>query len=129
MSESPAVPVYRMPSVRCLACELRQFTKDKCSRCGRALPKLDLPKVVIREVEAVKSRVEYIHPAPGAFTVFADPLPKIAELEALYVREALRRCNGDVVLAARLMGMGKTTLYRKLKDILATEKATEAVSA
>jgi DNA-binding NtrC family response regulator len=50
--------------------------------------------------------------------------PKIipmAELEKQTILSAIAELNGDKLQAARLLGIGKTTLYRKLKDY-----ATEA---
>jgi len=40
----------------------------------------------------------------------------IAELEKLTILSAITELNGDKLQAARLLGIGKTTLYRKLKD-------------
>ena len=40
----------------------------------------------------------------------------IAELERLTIMRAITELNGDKLQAARLLGIGKTTLYRKLKD-------------
>jgi len=40
----------------------------------------------------------------------------IAELEKQTILRALTELNGDKLQAARLLGIGKTTLYRKLKD-------------
>ena len=40
----------------------------------------------------------------------------IAELEKQTILNALTQVNGDKMLAARLLGIGKTTLYRKLKE-------------
>lgn len=40
----------------------------------------------------------------------------IAELEKQTILGALAQVNGDKLLAARLLGIGKTTLYRKLKE-------------
>ncbi len=40
----------------------------------------------------------------------------IAELEKHTILNALVQVNGDKMLAARLLGIGKTTLYRKLKE-------------
>jgi DNA-binding NtrC family response regulator len=40
----------------------------------------------------------------------------IAELEKRTILNALAQVNGDKMLAARLLGIGKTTLYRKLKE-------------
>ena len=40
----------------------------------------------------------------------------IAELERQTILNAIRELNGDKLMAARLLGIGKTTLYRKLKE-------------
>ena len=40
----------------------------------------------------------------------------IAALEKVTILNALAQVNGDKMLAARLLGIGKTTLYRKLKE-------------
>jgi two-component system response regulator HydG len=40
----------------------------------------------------------------------------MAELEKQSIMNALTQVNGDKMLAARLLGIGKTTLYRKLKE-------------
>jgi two-component system response regulator HydG len=43
----------------------------------------------------------------------------IAELEKQTILNAITELNGDKLQAARLLGIGKTTLYRKLKDYAA----------
>ena len=45
----------------------------------------------------------------------------IAELEKQTILRAIMELNGDKLQAARLLGIGKTTLYRKLKDCAAQE--------
>jgi len=52
-------------------------------------------------------------PANGAHNNVIVP---IAELEKQTILHALAHLNGDKMLAARLLGIGKTTLYRKLKE-------------
>ena len=52
-------------------------------------------------------------PAPQT----AEPEVKtLAELERDAILNAIRTLNGDKLQAARLLGIGKTTLYRKLKE-------------
>ncbi|HET9784080.1 MAG TPA: sigma-54 dependent transcriptional regulator [Terriglobales bacterium] len=46
----------------------------------------------------------------------AGPVRPLAELEREAIFEALAHVKGDKILAARLLGIGKTTLYRKLKE-------------
>ncbi len=40
----------------------------------------------------------------------------LAEMERNAIVDAIRRLNGDKLQAAKLLGIGKTTLYRKLKE-------------
>jgi DNA-binding NtrC family response regulator len=46
----------------------------------------------------------------------SNELTTIEEMERRYILRALRETNGDKLAAARLLGIGKTTLYRKLKQ-------------
>jgi two-component system response regulator HydG len=45
-----------------------------------------------------------------------DELLPLEELERRAILRALRDAGGDKLAAARLLGIGKTTLYRKLKQ-------------
>jgi DNA-binding NtrC family response regulator len=45
-----------------------------------------------------------------------DVLLPLDELERRAILRALRESGGDKLAAARLLGIGKTTLYRKLKQ-------------
>ena len=44
-----------------------------------------------------------------------EPIVPLRELERLAILRTISACSGDKVLAARLLGIGKTTLYRKLR--------------
>jgi len=61
-----------------------------------------------------------IHCATGTLPVGTDgtnsKILPMAELEKQTILNALAQVNGDKMLAARLLGIGKTTLYRKLKE-------------
>ena len=46
----------------------------------------------------------------------ANKIIPMAELEKQTILNAIAQLNGDKLLAARLLGIGKTTLYRKLKE-------------
>ncbi|MCX5758890.1 MAG: hypothetical protein NTU83_10375 [Candidatus Hydrogenedentes bacterium] len=43
------------------------------------------------------------------------PIPTLDQLEAEHIRAVLRRCKGNHTEAARLLGIGRNTLWRKLK--------------
>jgi DNA-binding NtrC family response regulator len=67
-----------------------------------------------------------IHPSDLPSSVVAKQVPRIstpsaqitpiADLEKHAILGAIAQLNGDRLMAARLLGIGKTTLYRKLKQ-------------
>ncbi|MGH9412920.1 MAG: sigma-54-dependent transcriptional regulator [Terriglobales bacterium] len=71
---------------------------------GNRLEVADLPSY-LQQVRAVS-------PAAGP----PSPVRPIAELEREAIFDALAHVKGDKIQAARLLGIGKTTLYRKLKE-------------
>ena len=109
--------------VRCQKCELAQWRDRKlCRRCGVALPE-PIVKIVERVVERVVLQLssgkdaESV-PVPvlretGATTDF----PTMAEMERRMILAAYQRSNRRPLLAARLLGIGKTTMYRKLREM------------
>ncbi len=53
----------------------------------------------------------------------ADEVLSLAEIEKRAILTTLEQVNGDKLLAARLLDIGKTTLYRKLKEYEMAERA------
>ncbi|HXZ27405.1 MAG TPA: sigma-54 dependent transcriptional regulator [Terriglobales bacterium] len=64
-----------------------------------------------------------VRPLAGPGTPRVVP---IAELEKQAILSTIEQVHGDKLLAARLLGIGKTTLYRKLKEYAAREEPGEA---
>jgi two-component system response regulator HydG len=54
--------------------------------------------------------------ADAGETVDAPPVQSLADLEKQAILGAIRTLHGDKLQAAKLLGIGKTTLYRKLKE-------------
>ena len=130
--------------IRCRNCELVQWSDQvNCRRCGVVLPKA-IVKVVERVVEKIVIRHDpqclhnleqarqLIEEASGRlahqFTESAtqlaleyasqsSPLPTIAEMERTMILAAYQKSNRKPLEAARLLGIGKTTLYRKLREL------------
>jgi two-component system response regulator HydG len=50
------------------------------------------------------------------------PVRSIAEMEKQAILNTIQQLNGDKLMAAKLLGIGKTTLYRKLKEYGIEEK-------
>jgi transcriptional regulator of acetoin/glycerol metabolism len=128
--------------VRCNLCELVQWGhRPNCRRCGTPLPQpvvniveRVVEKVVIRQdpecirtltqvlqlISATTDRViqkgvEAVTPIIVAHVTEADAFPTIAEVERGMILAAYQRSNRRPNEAARMLGIGKTTLYRKLR--------------
>src|SRR5579859_5943878 len=74
---------------------------------GPLIPTTDLPREI--------ANLPLPEPANGNMDLHGGIIP-IAELEKKTILRAISELNGDKLQAARLLGIGKTTLYRKLKD-------------
>jgi transcriptional regulator of acetoin/glycerol metabolism len=83
-----------------------------------------LSKVKTAAAERPKSvQVESMHDvsnsgfadARGNAGVGSSKIVPLAEVERQTILTALERLNGNKLLTARALGIGKTTLYRKLK--------------
>ncbi len=75
------------------------------------------PGPVVR-IEDLPLKAQHPDPASGSNASSAEGsriLP-LAEVEKQTILRALERLNGDKVMTARVLGIGKTTLYRKLKE-------------
>lgn len=57
-----------------------------------------------------------LHYGTGERVASLDETVQLRELERRAVVRALREAGGDKTAAARLLGIGKTTLYRKVKE-------------
>jgi len=60
-----------------------------------------------------------VHAREGSAVIETNGSAKIipiSELERKTILETITQLNGDKLMAARLLGIGKTTLYRKLKE-------------
>lgn len=58
-----------------------------------------------------------------------EPILPLAEMERQAIIRALEHTKGDRVSAANLLGIGRTTLYRKLKEYQLAEESASAASA
>jgi DNA-binding NtrC family response regulator len=61
----------------------------------------------------------------GATSSESHGVLSIAELEKQAILNTIRELKGDKLMAARLLGIGKTTLYRKLKEYGLSDDLTQ----
>lgn len=111
--------------IRCQQCELVQWSgPERCRRCGASLPE-PIVKVVERVVERVVVQpfsgniVEAVLGQALSDTETMSNFPTLAQMERTMILAAYQRSNCRPLLAARLLGIGKTTMYRKLRDMKA----------
>ena len=118
--------------IRCKHCELVQWSdRANCRRCGTALPE-PIVKIVERVVEKVlighdprylqslqhaRDLILAVDPAVLTQVSETEVFPTMAEVERAMIVAAYQKSNRRPLEAARLLGIGKTTLYRKLKEI------------
>ncbi|MGB9236895.1 MAG: sigma-54 dependent transcriptional regulator [Terriglobales bacterium] len=78
---------------------------------GRACVVSSAPELQVRDLPT------HLTGAPRSLTAApTSGIVPISEIEKQSILNALAQTNGDKLLAARLLGIGKTTLYRKLKE-------------
>jgi len=130
--------------VRCKQCELVQWSdRANCRRCGTALPE-PIVKIVERVVEKIVIRqdpqcLQKLEQARMLIFAAAERLQQsgaeqkapiffsqisetgafstMAEMERAMIVAAYERSNRRPLEAARLLGIGKTTVYRKLRKM------------
>jgi two-component system response regulator HydG len=78
----------------------------------------DLPT----QLQNARAELEQRHAAAEAEPALTVEVRSIAEMEKQAILTTLRHLNGDKLMAARLLGIGKTTLYRKLKEYGVTDQ-------
>ena len=94
--------------------ELEHAIERACAlSSGPVLHTVDLP-TQMQDHRRNRERVAAtpaVAPAEDAIRVLS-----IAEMEKQAILKTIRQLNGDKLMAAKLLGIGKTTLYRKLKE-------------
>lgn len=130
--------------VRCGDCELVQWRdQGLCRRCRSRLPE-PVVKIVERVVERVvvrhdpqclqsieqarellslaterlmQEKLDSVTPVLDGQVLKTNAFPTMAEVERTMIVAAYQRSNRKPLEAARLLGIGKTTFYRKLREI------------
>lgn len=130
--------------IRCVQCELVQWAGNApCRRCRQALP-APVVNVVERVVERVvfqqdsqsllnlqeasklisataarleESTAQQRLPVRLNSLSTVEKFPTLDEMERAMILAAYRKSNRRPVEAARLLGIGKTTFYRKLREM------------
>ena len=114
-----ALMLYNWPgNVRELENALAQMTT---LNTGPVLDRADLPSSVQTFLDASHPMLfepgpEFDEDLPVVERPLNSPVPLLRASEAQAIREAMARTRGNRGEAARMLGIGRTTLYRKLKE-------------
>jgi two-component system response regulator HydG len=95
--------------------ELENSVERACAlSSGPVLHLGDLPTQL--QQNGLEARRAALAPAGEIETAATSEITPLADMERQAIVGAIRVLNGDKLQAARLLGIGKTTLYRKLKE-------------
>jgi two-component system response regulator HydG len=96
--------------------ELEHIIDRACAYCsGTVLQLGDSPTPLLEYFKETRPKVTQ----PTMLTdssLTAPSITSLAEMEKQAILAALKELHGDKLAAARLLGIGKTTMYRKLKE-------------
>jgi two-component system response regulator HydG len=101
--------------------ELQHAIEHACAMSsGGGLHAADLPTQLhefrTSYQEAAVSANQAGEGVPNAASNHCNGIVPISEIEKQAIIGTMRQLGGDKLMAARLLGIGKTTLYRKLKE-------------
>jgi DNA-binding NtrC family response regulator len=95
--------------------ELENSLERACALCSGPVLRLgDLP-TQLQDFRLQANRAIPITASKDSTAMLSEVMP-LADLERQAILDTLRQLKGDKLRAARLLGIGKTTLYRKLKE-------------
>lgn len=80
------------------------------------------------EAGMMVQRAMEAHHAESPVPVADEPLRRLEEVESEHILLVLRRCKNNQAKAARVLGIGRNTLWRKLKKIETLEKTAGLAS-
>ncbi|HZP20170.1 MAG TPA: sigma-54 dependent transcriptional regulator [Bauldia sp.] len=99
----------------------REFPQIAAQLGDRAAPIAEETEAIPAEIGPIslESAPQTHASAPAAVTPFTDEgdVRPLADVEADMIRLALERYGGRMTLIARKLGIGRSTLYRKLKEL------------
>jgi two-component system response regulator HydG len=99
--------------------ELEHAIERACTlSSGPVLSMVDLP-TQLQDFRMHRDAADLLAAGDGAGDGHASPgggIVSIADMEKQAILGTIRQLQGDKLMAARLLGIGKTTLYRKLKE-------------
>lgn len=96
--------------------ELEHVIERACTYCsGTVLQLGDSPSPIVEYYTNMQPKAA--HPAAlNDTSLAAHSIPSLAEMEKQAILNTLKALQGDKLAAAKLLGIGKTTMYRKLKE-------------
>ncbi len=92
--------VTSLPSLQEIAIDIASYSEEQLGQ-------------IYRELDFLKTEIEKKNPHLRA----NSPQISLAEMEEMLIADTLQRCNGNITMAAKLLGVGRNTLYRKIEKL------------
>lgn len=74
----------------------------------------DLPQDFFDELESMPAGTRFSLPPPDSGRPAPEPLRSLAEWESEVIEATLTACNGNITRSARILGITRSTLYKKI---------------
>lgn len=122
--------------IGCPQCGAVQFHGPRCLKCKSELPRVIYygaqaptpPPAPERVVETVYESVT-VELCASCVALAPNELLPLEAICNAYILAVVNRCGGKNLLAAKILGIGKTTLYRKLAEMNPPPHARERLLA
>jgi len=106
--------------------ELENSIERACALCSGPVLRLGDMPTQLQEFHLNTHRAASAPTNGKPVTPISASVTPLADLERKAILETLRQLKGDKLTTARLLGIGKTTLYRKLKEYGISDSAAGA---
>jgi DNA-binding NtrC family response regulator len=102
-----------MNHLQCRNCELIQPLAMYCRRCGRSLASVS--RLTPEQIAQPKPVIDQTKPVVERKVSIIELNLPFSEIERIVILARIEQCDGDTIKAARSLGIGRTTIYRKLQ--------------
>jgi two-component system, response regulator RegA len=111
LHQGPGMHVILMSAAHSVDSAIEAIKHGACDYLCKPLDYLRLTKALDDLAEQLRKLQSSAVTANGDWR----PLP-LSEMRSMHIRRVLETCNGNRVRAARMLGIGRTSLYRFLKS-------------
>jgi transcriptional regulator of acetoin/glycerol metabolism len=83
----------------------------------KSLPKVNETKPAEIKCPVVENYRRRFTPQPSNLPLKYNPNLSLQEVKTFWILSALKHCNGSYTAAAKLLGIGRETIYRLVREL------------